>query len=252
MKMEIKKEFGQFKDWIKVIRTILEEQTIEAREDGLHALGMDPSHVAMIKTAFRKELFDSYEVGEDDKVTVNIKELYKILDRIDEKTERVVIEHDKEQAKLLITTTKGNRIRQFKAPVLEDYDAELPEPKIFFKSKCRIVRDEFDLGLSDAQLVSEHVVISMTEAFVKIEGMGDMGDSLAQWNDGSDDLLELASKEEAKATFTLTYLMDIVKAVKPLSEVLTIELTTDMPIRIEAETPGYIPIEFFLAPCIGV
>lgn len=251
MKMEIdKKNFESFKGWIKVICTIVEEQTIEAREDGLHVIGMDPSHVAMINTSFLKENFDVYEVGDDDSVTLMVKELFKILDRV--KDERVFLEYDVKQAKFLVTTKKGTRLRRFKMDILGDVSGEVPEPKIFFKSKVRMTIDDFDLGLNDAQLVSEHIVLTMDKKNVKIAGLGDMGDTLAQWDSDSDDVLHLTAEEESKATFTLSYMMDIIKAMKSLCEVVTIELSTDMPVRIEAECPSGVTAEFYLAPCIGV
>lgn len=251
MKMELKEKLPLFKDWINVIRTIGEEQSIEARNDGLHVVGMDPSHVAMINAEFQKELFDSYEVEEDDNVTINVNELYKRLNRI-EKNERVTLEKDVKQAKFLITVQKGTRIRRFKMNILADEAAEVPEPKIFFKGKVRITHDDFHMALNDAQLVSEHIVVIMEKDVMKIEGYGDEGDTLAQWDENSDDILSLKIDEDGKATYTLSYLMEIVKAIKGLSEVLEVEISTDMPIRIKAECVDHIKLEFFLAPCIGV
>jgi len=252
MKMEIKKEIQTFKDWIKILRTIGEEQSIKADAEGLHVVGMDPSHVAMIKTDFKKELFEEYSVEGDEEVSLNVQEFSKILDRI-AKDERVILEKNVERAKFLLMVKKGTRVRQFSLPILDSFDAEVPEPKIFFKAKSRITLEEFNLGLNDASLVSEHIALNIADELMKLEGFGDMGDTLAQWDKDSEGLLELKAEEDAKATFTLSYIIDMVKASKPLAEVLTIELSTDMPIRIEAEcnTP-YIKAEYYLAPCIGV
>ena len=249
MKMEIKEHLKSFQSWIKVITTVAEDQVIEAREDGLYAVGMDPSHVAMINTSFLKTNFDNYEVGEEPKVCINVKEFNKILDRI--KDERVIIEHSVAKAKLLIATEKGTRVRRFEMPTMDDIEGETPEPKIFFKSKVRLTIDELQVGLNDANLVSEHVVFDISEDTLKLQGVGDTT-TYAQWDTDSDGVLLLKIDEEAKATFTMSYMQDIVKALKSLSEVVTIELSTDMPIRIMGECPAGITAEFYLAPCIGV
>lgn len=252
MKMKILTEFPAFKNWIKVLSTVGEERMIAAKEEGLYVIGMDPSHVAMIKTQFGKDLFDEYEAEEDDNVTINVEELFRILDRAD-KDEQVTIEKDVKQSRLLINLKKGTRIRRFKMHLIDDGDEEVPDPKIFFRSKTRITLDEFTLGLVDANLVSEHIVLTVTENLMKLSALGDMGDTMAQWDKDSEGILSLSAEEEAKATYTLSYVLDIVKAVKPLTEVLTIELSTDMPIRIEAECASpHIKAEFYLAPCIGV
>jgi proliferating cell nuclear antigen len=249
--MEIKKDFASFQAWVNILRTISEEQIIVADEQGLHVVGMDPSHVAMINTDFNKELFESYEAEEDDKIAINVNEFYRFLDRA-KKEERVLIEKDEKNARLLLTVKKGTRVREFRIPTLADTDSEVPDPKIFFKAKSRITWEGFNLGLNDANLVSEHIVLDYKGSLMKLEGYGDMGDAFAQWDEDSDDILKLVIDEDSKATYTLSYIMDIVKAVKPLAEVLTIELATDMPIKIEAECIPGIKAEFYLAPCIGV
>lgn len=250
MKMELKEKLPLFKDWINVIKTIGEEQNIQAQEDGLHVVGMDPSHVAMVNASFQKELFDLYEVEEDDNVSINVNELYKRLNRI-EKNEKVTLEKDVNQAKFLITVQKGTRIRRFEMNTLVEENGEVPEPKIFFKGKVRITLDDFHMALNDAQLVSEHIVVIMENEVVRIEGYGEEGKSLAQWDKDSEDILQLNIDEDGKATYTLSYVIEIVKAIKGLAEVLEIEISTDMPIRIKAECIDQIKLEFFLAPCIG-
>ena len=84
-----------------------------------------------------------------------------------------------------------------------------------------------------------------------ISATGDMGEALSEWQKESDELLELKTDEESKATYTLSYLQDIVNAVAASSEVATIELLTDMPIKMNFElTQGQ--LIYYLAPLIGV
>jgi DNA polymerase III sliding clamp (beta) subunit (PCNA family) len=78
-----------------------------------------------------------------------------------------------------------------------------------------------------------------------------MGSSFSEWTRDSDDLLELKTDEDSSATFTLSYLSDIANAAGANSEVATLELSTDMPVKMEFEIPQG-RLVYYLAPCIGV
>jgi DNA polymerase III sliding clamp (beta) subunit (PCNA family) len=107
------------------------------------------------------------------------------------------------------------------------------------------------MAIRDANLVSEHVKVEMEEDLLKINAQGDMGSSFSEWTADSDDLLELKVDEKSIATFTLSYLQDIANAAGANSEVATIELSTDMPIKMDFEIPQG-RLVYYLAPCIGV
>lgn len=52
------------------------------------------------------------------------------------------------------------------------------------------------------------------------------------------------------ATFTLSYLKDMVDAAVVSSEVAALELSTDMPMKMDFELPQG-KLVYYLAPCIG-
>jgi DNA polymerase III sliding clamp (beta) subunit (PCNA family) len=78
-----------------------------------------------------------------------------------------------------------------------------------------------------------------------------MGSAHSEWEKGSDDLIDLKAEEDSSATFTLSYLNEIANAAGSSSEVATIELSTDMPIKMDFELPKG-KLVYYLAPCIGV
>jgi proliferating cell nuclear antigen len=67
---------------------------------------------------------------------------------------------------------------------------------------------------------------------------------------GSEMLLDLETKEPSKATFSLSYLSEIIKAASATSEIATLEFSTDMPIRIDFQQTKDGKLTFFLAPRI--
>jgi proliferating cell nuclear antigen len=67
---------------------------------------------------------------------------------------------------------------------------------------------------------------------------------------GSDALLDLEAKEPSKATFSLSYLSEIIKAASATSDIATLEFSTDMPVRIDFQQIKEGKLTFFLAPRI--
>lgn len=136
-------------------------------------------------------------------------------------------------------------------PILEPLDEEVPQPKIIFKSSARILTQSLRQAIRDADLVGEHVKIEMADDMLKMSSTGDLGSAFSEWERGADELLELRVEEDAGATFTLSYLKDITNTAGVSSEVATLELATEMPIRMDFEMPQG-KLVYYLAPCIGV
>jgi len=246
------KSFSVFKDFFGLLKILNEEVTLNVDDSGIQVIGMDPSHVAMVDAKILPGLFDKFEPSEKS-ITVNLMEFNKFLDRLG-KEDNPKIQYNAEKAQLMILAKKIGFTRRFTLSTLEPLEEEVPKPKIFFKSSGRIITQIVDRAIKDADLVSEHVKFTMSKEAMKIEARGDMGSAANEYEKGSDELLELTVEEEATATFTLSYLKSMFRALKDLSEVVTISLSTDMPVKIET-TPAVDPsleIILYLAPCIGI
>ena len=239
-----------FRSLVKALSVIVEEGTFVMNEAQMKLLAMDPSHVAMVDFELPSEFFDSYKCEGEPKLSINIKEFLRFLDRVD-RDEQVRIVLNEEKARLVIHCKRGGHSRRFEMPILEPLDEEVPQPKIFFKGKVRITSDALRMAIRDANLVSEHVKVEMEDGLLKINAEGDMGSSFSEWLKDSDDVLELKVDEDSNATFTLSYLQDIANAAGANGEVVTIELSTDMPIKMDFEIPTG-RLVYYLAPCIGV
>ncbi|MGQ9679747.1 MAG: proliferating cell nuclear antigen (pcna) [Candidatus Bathyarchaeia archaeon] len=238
-----------FRNLIKALSVIVERGSFMADEAQIKLVAMDPSHVAMVDFELPKEFFKRYLLDEETKLTMNISEFLKFLERV-EKDEQLEMRFGKENM-LLIQCKKGGHTRRFLIPLLEPFDEEAPSPKIFFKSSARILTQSLRKAIRDASLVSEHVKLEITNDGVGISATGDMGSVSSLWEKGADDILELKSEESSSATFTLSYLQDIVNAASVSSEIARLELSTDMPIKMDFELEQGRLI-YYLAPCIGV
>jgi proliferating cell nuclear antigen len=83
-----------------------------------------------------------------------------------------------------------------------------------------------------------------------LSATGDLMGATITLQKGSDALLDIEAKENSKATFSLSYLSEIIKAASATSDIATIEFSTDMPVRIDFQQVKEGKLTFFLAPRI--
>jgi proliferating cell nuclear antigen len=235
---------------IKAISVVVEEGSFRIDEGQMRLLAMDPSHVAMVDFELPKEFFDRYSAEGEVRLSMNMRELLKFLDRV-ERGEQLKIRLDEEQSRVILECRRGGHIRTFTLPLIEPMEEEVPSPKIFFKSSARLLTQSLRRAIRDAALVSEHVRIEMTPKELRIQASGEAGSVSSVWEMGADDLLELKAQEDSRATFTISYLQDMINAAAMSSEVTSIELSTDMPIKMNFQLPQG-KLIYYLAPCIGV
>ncbi len=238
-----------FRNLVKALAAVVDEGCFNVDESHISLLTMDPSHVAMVDFELPMEFFDEYRCDGEPRIFIKIDEFLKFLDRV-ERDERVKISLDEERARLVIQCIRQGHSRRFTMPILEPLDEEIPQPKILFKSSARILTQSLRRAIRDADLVSEHVKIEVADDMLKMSAVGDMGSFFGEWERGADELLELSVEEDSGALFTLSYLRDIINSAGVSTEVATLELTTDMPIRMDFELPQG-KLVYYLAPVIG-
>lgn len=237
----------RFKDLLKALSVIAEEVEFTVNPEGLTATQMDRDHRAMFVLKMPSTAFERWDVVEEQKFTVNVDNLVKRFLKNTCKEESVEFSIDPERARLNVTL-RGKTVRQKEVPILQPTDEEVPQPKVFFKTKARIIIGSLRKAISDTSLVSENVRIAVEGGFLKISATGDMGSVHNEWEKGSDDLIEIRGEDDSSATFTTSYLEKIMKAIQPLSEAATLELSTDMPMKIFPELDQGCVLDFYLAP----
>jgi proliferating cell nuclear antigen len=191
---------------------------------------------------------EEYVCEAPSKMCINISELLKLLKRAG-KDEAVELSLDDKTGRLQIKIT-GKYSRNFNMPTLEASEEEVPTPKIAFNIKAKTTTQGLSQAIEDAQLVSDHVRIEADAEKLILNASGDLMGATITLQKGSDALLELEAKENSKATFSLSYLSEIIKAASATSEIATLEFSTDMPVRIDFQQIKEGKLTFFLAPRI--
>lgn len=227
------------------ISTLVDEATFEATAEGISFRGMDPSHVALIDIFWPNSAFESYKCDSEVKFGVRISEFSKLIKRTDKKDELEVSIIDED---LLQIKTSGNYRREYKMRLIESSSMSTPLPKLSFNSKLVLSLPSFDKILSDIEVVSEYVEIASYNDRIEFIGRSDTGEADVIMDSKSEGLEEIDVKEESKATYSLDYLLKIVKSVSSLGVSIAIEYSTKMPIRLEFRIANIGRIHFYLAP----
>jgi len=238
------------RDMITAISTLVDEATFNITPEGIKLRAMDPSRVAMIDFEMPKTTFDEYSADAPTKMCINITELLKLLRRTS-KDESVELTLDEKTGRLNVGI-KGKYDRTFNMPTLEAAEEEVPTPKITFNVRAKATTEGLNEAIQDVLLVSDHVRIEMDNEKMTMRATGDLMGATVELKKGSDALLDLEAKEPSKATFSLSYLSEIIKTAAATSDVATLEFSTDMPIRIDFQQPKEGKLTFYLAPRIEV
>lgn len=245
-----------FKDYLSCLGVLTEDVNLELTQDGLKAVSMDPSHVAMVELMLPYTYFDSYNIGEPEKIGVNIPTMLDALGKITKTDWKLRVEYDyalgsdtvRDNEKLTLTLMSDIN-RKKVLPCLEPLTEEVPQPRIFFKSKTRIISSAFKRIVND--LDGEHVSISTDYDTITFSHEGDKYNETTTLDKNNDNIIDHKVDEPSKTTYTKSYLEDILKAVVKVSEVITLEFSEDMPVKLDVEIPQGRLI-YHLAPCIGV
>jgi len=240
----------RFRNLVKALAAVVVEGCFHLDESGVELMAMDPSHVSMVDFRLPAEFFDAYNCKEETMLSIRVEEFLRFLDRI-RKEEEVAIKLEEDKAQLHIHSTSRGHTRRFVIPILEPLEEAIPQPKVFYKSSARILIGSLRRALRDASLVSEQVELHVSGAEVKMSAVGNMGSTDSVWSQEAEDLLEVTAEEASKGRYYLSYLRDMVNAAASSCEVATLELSTEMPLKINFELPQGRLI-YYLAPMIGV
>jgi proliferating cell nuclear antigen len=236
------------RDMVTSISILVDEATFKLDPEGIKLRAMDPSRVAMVDFEWPKTVFEEYTCTEPTKMCINITELLKLLKRAG-KDEVLELAIDEKTGRLQVQIS-GKYARNFTMPTLEAAEEEVPTPKITFNVRVKATTEGLKQAIEDAQLVSDHVKIEADQEKVVLNASGDLMGATITLQKGSDAVLDLEAKEPSKATFSLSYLSEIIKAASATSDIATLEFSSDMPVRLDFQQAREGRLSFFLAPRI--
>jgi len=237
-----------WRNLVTAIATRVDEASFNISKDGIRLRAMDPSHVAMVDFEWPSTVFEEYTCDESSKLSVNVAEMIKLLRRIsgDESIE-LALETGSPKLQMVL---RSKYTRTFGMSTLEPSTEEVPTPKISFNASARLTASLLRNAWDDAAAVSDHIIFEASSDKLAMRATGDVGNVIIEVEKGSDELLSLETKENARSTFSLNYLSEMVRAASSLSDIVLLEFSTDMPIRLSFEMLSKGRLQYYLAPRI--
>ena len=237
-----------WKNLLNAIATLVDEANFDANDQGITLRAMDPSHVAMVDFEWPSEMFDEYTCDTSLKLCININEMLRLLRRVNA-DESLVLELDDKTAQLTMIL-KSKYLRTFKMNTLEALSEEVPSPKITFQSSVKITTNSIRDAINDAAAVSDYIIFQSSDTEFTMQASGDVGSVEIVIEKDSEELLGLDVQENSRAMFGLNYLSDMVKAASSVSDIVTIDFSTNMPLRLNFELPHQGKLQYYHAPRI--
>lgn len=239
---------NQLRDILKAVGVIVKETQIDIDETGLKTIQMDPSNVAMVDLSVGAYAFDRFYVIRPGVFCFNVAEVLKLVFKKILKNAHLKATVGEEK---IIFEIRDGLKRQKHIPLLEPLEEEVPKPRLHHMAKVRMSSDTLKRIVDDIQ-VSGHIAIEADSDGVIFKAQGDMGKETYPLMRGDENLFDLNVDGSQKATYTLSYLRDIVKGLKPLCDAVELKFSNEMPIQITAEISFDGHLIYYLAPCIGV
>lgn len=232
---------------ITAISALVDEAVFNLDPEVLRVRAMDPSHVAMVDLEWRKEAFDEYACDKPASLGINVNDMLKLLRRVGE-DEVLDLNLDEASARLFLKFS-GKYVRTFSIATLDIAGEEIPTLKVAFNTKARLTTKCLLQTVEDAATISDNIRFEATPEKLTMGAQGDLGTFSVDLDKASEALLDLQVKEPSKATFSLNFLSQIVKAAAPSSDFVIIEFSTNIPIKLSFEIPQG-RLEYVVAPYI--
>ena len=242
------------------IMTIIDEALFDAGPQGITFRSMDPSHIALIDINWPSSGFEKYHCDLTIKFGVRIDEFSKIIKRANA-NDSIEIGVILDNSSLNIKTTGGGYLRNYKMRLIETTGNRSPLPQMTFDTKIVIGIATLDKILNDVGAISEKITIdssgiSTNKKTVIFIGDSDRGEARVTMDadDGNNKskvelLEEITVKENSKSTYNIDFISKIIRAIgNQSSNLVTMEYSSNKPLRLEFLLSGVVKLQFYLAP----
>ncbi len=251
--MVVKFAFPDAREWKYIVQSLaalITEANFIADEEGLRLRALDPSRVAMVDLFMPREAFDEYvvEAGEGEekvKIGVNFDELNDVLKR-GKSDDRVVLTVEEGRLKVVLS---GKAERIFSLPLIDIAGEEYPTPKVEFKVLAKMLSDTLKDAMNDAKLVSDTVRFTGEAELLRLFARSDKGEVEARFSLDAGSLLEYEVNDPPQnASYGVDYLLDMLKKASRVSDIVTVEFSSNKPLSLSFDITGGGVLRFFLAP----
>jgi DNA polymerase III sliding clamp (beta) subunit (PCNA family) len=240
-----------FRDLLKAVSKITKEPVTTLDPEGIRVKQYDPSHVMLVDLFIPSGYFETYNVYEERTIIFNVDTLLKLIFKPGKMKGTAILMRIEAERIVFDIKQGGGRVNKT-LPLIDSQEDPAPYLKgLSFNSGVKILTAPLIRTLEDSKTLddSNNVLITFKAEDISFRGVD--GDYVAEntYNKYADEILEYRAEGIQKAYYNVDCMLTLVKALKPISEALTLELATNAPIRITPELPDNLRLIYYLAPC---
>jgi len=246
----MKVTFPQAKEIKNILPTIvsfLSEGTFKANKDGLFLSSLDPANVAVILLDIYPNMFTEYDVQNEEKFTINLEDLKKIMTRIALKNQ-MSWEIDREKNKFVLTVY-GKAKKVFTLPLIESEGSFMDLPSLELPVKVEMDSKAFYDIIESAKVIADEIKIVADPESPKVSFIaeGELKDMRIDLTPQDESVLSMEVPSKAMSKYSIDYLYKLSK-VATISDTLTLKLDSGKPIWIDYKSTDKFKFGFVLAP----
>ncbi|KAJ3213550.1 hypothetical protein HDU67_002760 [Dinochytrium kinnereticum] len=241
---------------IDAVKELVTDANFDCNDSGIALQAMDNSHVALVSLLLRSSAFHPYRCDNQFSIGINLNSLTKIL-KCANNDDSVTIRGDSglDTLTLVFDSKKGDRTSEYQLKLMTIDSEHLGIPDTEYDANVQMSSAEFQRICRDLSVLGDSVTIDVTKDGVKFSSSGDVGNGQVYLrNESSIDESETATKvaitQPVSLMFALKYLNNFTKAT-PLSDVVTISMSEEVPVLIEYNVGEVGYIRYYLAPKIS-
>lgn len=230
---------------VNILADFITEANFSFQKEGIKLVAMDPANISMVVLNILPSAFTEYNVQEPEELTVNLENLRQALKRA-KPTDSISLTTEKNKLKLTIS---GKSTKRFFIPLLERESKERKIPALDFMSTVEIDAAEFRDYIDDLSIASEAAVFEVDKNTFNLSA-GDTGSKVTvELTKGTDALLQIAAKDHVHSIYSVEYLKKMARAAA-LADTVTVQLSSDYPLRLDFRSLNRLQMSFILAPRI--
>ncbi|AFZ71102.1 DNA polymerase sliding clamp subunit [Caldisphaera lagunensis DSM 15908] len=235
---------SKFKKIVQALARVNDEGTFHFSTDGLSSWVFSPDKTILGIFKVSSTGFEELSVDSDISLTVNIGELSKVLRR-STRNDKIILEYTTGNSymKVSLIDEKTGVERSFEISSGESEGNEIKEIKMNPTVRFILSAGDIDTLIKDAKLVGDIIKITGKEDQIIAEASGE--EKFYQWIMKKDSpLQELNIDEESSSSYSLSSLKSTLEPITTIAESVSLEFTSDYPLKIEFSVSG--PEEFII------
>ncbi len=237
-----------FRELVESLAKIMDEVRFTITQDGIRAVGMDASRMALIEVFMSRDTFLEYELAEDREEAYLGLQLQSLVAMLKKGKKGEPVTFLVADDRVLIRIDSGI-VKKFLVPNIEVLVEAPEEIKLDFDVEAMVISDSLKKALRDVEVVGDVVEFEATEDSLIIRAKGEGARAQTIFSRDSAALTMLDVKTPSKSAYEVSYLKNVLNLTK-IADTVEIRFSTDKPLELvfRAPGPGEARVRYLLAP----